>query len=103
MLYRQGDVLIEQVASIPKGARRVEVKGRIVLAEGEATGHAHTIAEQYGELYEKDGTLYLRLSERDAPLTHQEHSTIVLPARKAYRVVRQREWTDADEPRQVLD
>lgn len=99
-MYRQGDVLIEPVRSIPAKAKKL-AGARMVLAEGEATGHAHTIAEEYGEMYERDGVLYLRIAEA-APLEHQEHATITI-APGTYRVTRQREWTDADEPRQVLD
>ena len=99
---RQGDVLLEEVDAVPAGAARIPaVNGRLVLAEGEATGHAHTVAEQYGELYEKDGTLYLSLTEA-VPLEHQEHGAVVLVPR-VYRKVQQREWTDAMEPRPVLD
>ena len=47
---RQGDVLLVPVASLPAGC--VEVpndKGRIVLAYGEVTGHAHAIADHRPE------------------------------------------------------
>src|SRR3989304_3582392 len=70
MQYRQGDVFIEEVASIPEGARRVPaLNGRYVIAEGEATGHAHTIDEKYGELYEHKGVLYFKPSA-EATLVH---------------------------------
>ena len=100
-MYRQGDVLIEKVAEIPAGAAVAPKAGRYVLAEGEATGHAHTVDARYGELVESRGMLYLRLTAA-APLEHQEHATITLEP-GTYRVTRQREWTDADEPRQVAD
>lgn len=102
MQYRQGDVFIEDVKTIPLGAKKVAAKnGRYVIAEGEATGHAHTIEEKYGELYELDGVLYFKPSGV-APLEHQEHATIPL-TRSPKRFTIQREWTDAMEPRQVLD
>ena len=45
LVYRQGDVLLKQVKSIPKSAlAEHKEKEHIVLAAGEATGHAHTIA-----------------------------------------------------------
>lgn len=92
MQMRQGDVLVEKVEAIPTGAERVMAGARgYVLAEGEATGHAHTIAPEYGELYEKEGVLYLKI-EADAPLVHQEHATVTLP-RGTYRVKRQVEYT----------
>lgn len=99
---RQGDVFIERVKSIPEGAVPAKrVNGAWVLAEGEATGHAHTIKQDYGELFEKDGTLYLKV-DAPAPLKHQEHKTVTIPA-GVYRVTRQREWSDAQEPRPVID
>ena len=50
---RQGDVLLIRVASIPEGARRVKRRrGPIVLAAGEATGHAHQIDAAAADLLE---------------------------------------------------
>ncbi len=41
---RQGDVLVLEIDDIPKDARRVpRDDGRVVLAYGEVTGHAHAI------------------------------------------------------------
>ena len=45
VMYRQGDVLLAPIPALPVDAVSVPRKGRIVLAEGEATGHAHAIAE----------------------------------------------------------
>ena len=42
--YRQGDVLIRQVNEIPSQAKVKKNVGRIVLAYGEVTGHAHAIS-----------------------------------------------------------
>lgn len=94
--YRHGDLLIQQVESIPQGAKRK--KGR-TLAEGEATGHHHTLDN--GTLYEADGNLYFRLAKPSA-LTHQEHATIPLPA-GIYRCVQQREYQPQAAPRRVID
>jgi len=48
---RQGDVLLVPVAQIPDGARRVKrERGRVVLAWGEVTGHAHAIASSAATL-----------------------------------------------------
>jgi hypothetical protein len=44
MLHRQGDVLIRKVDRLPEGLTEVPRGSRgIVLAEGEATGHAHVV------------------------------------------------------------
>lgn len=43
---RQGDVQLQPVSSLPAGCEEVpNDKGRIVLAYGEVTGHAHAIAD----------------------------------------------------------
>lgn len=43
---RQGDVQLEPVSSLPAGCQEVpNDRGRIVLAYGEVTGHAHAIAD----------------------------------------------------------
>lgn len=43
---RQGDVQLQPVASLPAGCTEIpNDSGRIVLAYGEVTGHAHAIAD----------------------------------------------------------
>ena len=45
-IIRQGDVLLTPVTALPAGCTEVpHDKGRIVLAYGEVTGHAHAIAD----------------------------------------------------------
>lgn len=45
---RQGDVLLVPVAALPAGCTEVpQHGGRIVLAYGEVTGHAHAIADHH--------------------------------------------------------
>jgi hypothetical protein len=91
--YRQGDVLVERVNMIPPGARPVpRDNGRVVLAYGEVTGHAHAIEEREVTMLEVDaGIRYLDV-QMEAFLRHEEHATVPLPPGK-YRVVRQREYT----------
>jgi hypothetical protein len=79
-----------------------------VLALGEATGHAHTVAAPDAELLgdpESVGERFLRIVTA-ARLTHEEHAAIPLPA-GLYRVVRQREYASARDGsawyRQVAD
>jgi hypothetical protein len=73
---QQGDVLLKQVASIPKTATKKT--GRAILAQGEATGHCHEALGDGVELYEKDGVLYLS-APSGAQVTHQEHHSLELP------------------------
>jgi hypothetical protein len=90
----QGDVAIVSADSIPADATLTDRdQGRIVLAYGEVTGHAHAITDPDAELY-TDGLndRFLRvLAEGGVTLDHEEHSTIVLPPGD-YRVIQQREF-----------
>ena len=88
--YRQGDILIIAVPTI--NGKEQSPNGRIILAEGEVTGHAHAIADPTVTSYVgADGTLYLD-APKGADVRHEEHATITLPPGK-YRVMRQREYT----------
>jgi len=90
--YRQGDVLIMAADGLPAGLAAVpRDRGRVVLAEGEVSGHAHAIADREATLYEGDGhERFLNVSS-PVTLSHEEHDTIDLPP-GIYRVVRQREY-----------
>lgn len=92
MHYRQGDVLVirKPIPAAAKPGKRD--KGRIVLAYGEVTGHAHAITSKTVEILEHEGTRYIRVPRRGADLTHEEHGTIKL-APGEYEVRIQREYT----------
>jgi hypothetical protein len=95
-IYRQGDILIVPISEIPKAAKRAKAKHRrLVLAEGEATGHHHSIADSNAvdllQLPSQDD-LFLLVKEGNALLEHQEHATITIPP-GTYRIVRQREYS----------
>ena len=89
MMMRQGDLLIVRVNNIPEGAEKQDHR---VLAEGEATGHMHELDS--GTLYEKDGTLYFSVTEKEkkSTLNHQEHAALTFAPGK-YKVIRQREYS----------
>ena len=110
---RQGDVLLVRVARLPKNATaRASENGRIVLAHGEVTGHAHALAikgsdgrrqsKVPAELFDSDRGTFLQVTGENVMLVHEEHTAHEIPP-GIYRVPGQREWTDADEPRQVAD
>ncbi|GGX73178.1 hypothetical protein GCM10010358_29560 [Streptomyces minutiscleroticus] len=74
-------------ASLPRDAR-----GRLVLARGEVTGHAHAVLGA-GRLVQEAGPfgpMLLHLPE-GGRVVHEEHAAISLP-KGWYRVVRQREY-----------
>lgn len=99
--YRQGDVLIRPVTSIPKGLTQTK---RVTLAYGEVTGHHHTINTGAVGFAGKpdDLVMFFEVTNPDGgALTHQEHETIVIPPGK-YESVRQTEYTP-QELRNVAD
>lgn len=104
-MYRQGDVLIRQVAKLPAKAVVVKNTDRIVLAYGEVTGHAHAIAlDEAVEFSMADAAGAVRrflTVAGNASVRHEEHATIPLPA-GVYEIVQQREYTP-EEIRNVTD
>lgn len=103
--YQQGDVILKLRDALPAGGKKVQPGQRgYVLAEGEATGHAHTIEAAPGiELYEVDGVLWLRVEGEARTLVHEEHhAQVVEPG--VYEVGRVVEMDPfADEARTVAD
>ena len=93
--YRQGDVLIEHIPSLPANAKKMaRENGRVILAHGEVTGHAHAITDKHAYLYSVDSgnVTFLEIKEAVAALEHDEHGTITLDP-GTYRVTRQREYS----------
>lgn len=116
---RQGDVLVVPVDSIPAEAKPADRDNidRIVLALGEASGHAHAIRDRdvvafRMETAEQDVNRamvdFIMVGGGGAKLAHEydsgkkaEHDTLEL-APGAYRVVQQREYSP-EELRRVAD
>ncbi|MFI9645735.1 hypothetical protein ACIHAA_05480 [Streptomyces sp. NPDC052040] len=98
-MYRQGDVLIvpmsdeavpAHVAGAPREPR--DGRGRLVLALGEVTGHAHAVMGP-GDLVREQGPfgpMLLHLP-KGGRVVHEEHAAIALPS-GWFRVIRQREY-----------
>ena len=97
-MARQGDVLIERVEKIPASAKTTpRDNGRVILAYGEVTGHAHQIADPDAvgaALSVAESATFLRLAKK-AQLVHEEHGTIDLPA-GSYEITYQREFRYGD-------
>ena len=94
-MYRQGDVLVIAVAELPEQLTPIAAGSdprRLVLAEGEATGHAHSLAWPSIATAGSDGASLYFTAGKGAAVVHQEHDPITLPAGH-YRVVRQREYS----------
>lgn len=126
---RQGDVLLLPVPKLPDGCTEVpHDRGRIVLAYGEVTGHAHAIADhrQAADLRPEqraaevadaaiarassaakarllvapNGQRYLEVRE-PVTLTHEEHTAHTIPP-GIYQLPVQTEYSPA-ELRRVAD
>ena len=108
LLYRQGDVLIQECDELPEKEDIKRKKGR-VLVYGETSGHTHSLADhRTGRIFEslltkekEVGTLYLEVFEK-AEIVHPEHATIALTS-GIYRIWRQREYDLRGSFRMVID
>lgn len=114
--YRQGDVLLRYVGELPKGL--VEVKreavgpnGRVVLAHGERTGHAHAFRALCVTGFKKESSEYevntgfhdfILVGGSGATIRHEhadgrkaEHDPVNLPA-GGYEVLQQVAYSPAE-------
>lgn len=99
-MVRQGDVLlVEAPDGLPDGSQALEQSGSIVLAHGEATGHAHRVDESSATLFRAPGGIGYLQVRTETSLLHEEHRAVPIPP-GTYRVIRQREYgrTEADAP-----
>ena len=95
---RQGDVLVlRRDAGIPTGAtEKPRDAGRVVLAYGEVTGHAHAFRDPGVCSLRAEGVAFdlLRVTEGVALLQHEEHATIpVGPGTYEVRIQRTYDWS----------
>ncbi len=102
-MFRQGDVLLRKVDRTPTKRHRIVPRdgGRVVLAYGEETGHAHAIYDQVAKLFAGAGERLLT-AEKPVTLRHEEHDSIELPA-GTYEVIQQREYDPGQGSRSVAD
>lgn len=110
-IYRQGDVLFLEDNNVYNAlastvwhniARDGQRLQRLIVAEGEATGHAHAVYDMDATLrtMETTGEVYLD-APSGATVVHEEHAPVKLPA-GTFKVVIQREYSP-QEIRRVLD
>ena len=97
LMFRQGDVALVRVDDIPADAQPCVIKGDVILAYGETTGHAHRLEQDTVKPFAKGG-VWEPSAERfiqaldGATLRHEEHGAIPIPAGK-YRVIQQVQYT----------
>jgi hypothetical protein len=98
---RQGDVGLILIGKVgvalnAKGKLKPVKRenGKVILAHGEVTGHAHMIEDEAATLYiDEAGELFLQVDgDKPVKLTHQEHATQVIEP-GIYKVSRQREYS----------
>ena len=101
---RQGDLLLVPVPGLPEQAGLLG-RGRLVLAKGEATGHAHVVDDERASVHRVGWpeTTYLRVvGDEPVSLVHEEHERLfVRPG--VYEVRRQREYVPRQRARWVTD
>lgn len=101
-IFRQGDVLlIRDDTASTNGKKIAREGGRVILAHGELTGHAHAIEAKSAEMFELDAVDRALKLARPVSLVHEEHDTVKLPA-GTYRVRIQSEYSP-DAIRNVAD
>jgi hypothetical protein len=123
-IFRHGDVLLKEVDPFKhKRLKEIEKGDRVVIAEGEATGHMHALEfhrKSDNEVLQSKTPKYpirfLTLDDgrfvqvlRDVVLTHQEHKTLQIP-KGFYEITIEREYDyleadlrEADRVRMVYD
>lgn len=104
--FRQGDVLVEETSIEINDSDFEKInqeKGDVILAYGEATGHAHRVKGDDAFYFrdKKTSKIYLVVNN-DTNITHEEHDKIPLKKKSIYEVIRQREYTP-EEIRYVND
>ena len=94
---QHGDVLFKEVKELPKGAKKLNTN---VVAEGEVTGHSHTI--ERASILELDRIMYVDVTDV-ATITHQEHLPLTIP-KGVWQIGRVQEYDYIEEQaRRVVD
>lgn len=87
-MYRQGEVQLVQVSSVPEHARRV-ARWSLAVPGFAAHGHNSPWGAQFFET--EEGVGFVKVSGSFIDLPHEEHGTIRLVGPAVYRVEPQRE------------
>jgi hypothetical protein len=111
MIYRHGDVILREIRALPHFVDRISTAKSLVIAEGEQTGHHHTLtstqngtlisfAHRYLEFtnhyqrYPQNPRRYICLDAKST-LAHEEHKTITVEP-GIYEVLIEREFDFLD-------
>jgi hypothetical protein len=97
--FQQGDVIIQETNEKINGKKL----NHLTLAEGEATGHHHTIVSGIATLIMMKDKMFLKVMSDYAKLKHQEHNEIDIP-KGNYEIGIVREYDHfKEEARRVVD
>ena len=100
---RQGDVCVTRATAVPTGSGVDRDNGRVVLAYGEVTGHAHAFRDPGVCLLRAEGITMLTVTPDGALLEHEEHVHIPFGG-GTYEVRIQQQWDwSAEVARNVRD
>jgi len=104
-IFRQGDVLIREVATLPEGNLTPHTD-KLTIALGEATGHHHTFYPAAPQAQIADivinGKRFVKL-DTDWLLRHQEHDEIRIPP-GVYEIGNEREYNPFEQAmKKVVD
>jgi len=97
--FRQGEVRLKEVESIPKEAKIV--KGGEILAVGKSNLHSHRLTGKNFKVLEFDKKKFVKVLKQ-TPLVHEEHKTIKI-SKGNYEVQIQKEYTPRGEARKMED
>ena len=112
--FCQGDLMFElenkstsadQLHGIAQLSSRAVIDGRIVIEEGEKTGHAHTVDQQDALLYQLFVGQEVLVVSNTTQVTHDEHEPLTLQP-GTYNVRRQRSFdyeAEANRERKFFD
>jgi hypothetical protein len=103
MRQQHGDIIFVRVKAIPIGAKQIKIYPGFVVEKGEGVNQ-HTLLQTGGVSgYEKDGVLYLKVTEQCDLLTHSEHGVQTYRP-GIYRKESELEYdAEADETRKTID
>lgn len=103
MYYQQGDVILTRVDNVPSNAKVLPRSSRdIVLAEGEATGHAHVVTDVECEAYTLADALFIKC-RKPVTVVHEEHKSVTIDS-GIWQISIVREYDHfQEEARKVID
>jgi hypothetical protein len=100
----QGDVSIIKIEKVGKEVRFESMKNGFIVAEGEISGHNHSLVAEPKTLVEiakDENGFYLKVTGGSVKMNHQEHATQTI-GEGLYFIGRQYEYNEVEE-RRVLD